>query len=67
MGDVMAIAAFLKFSHNAGSMRCSMAVLAFGDCLVLFLMAEGARQGIVFGLAGAKHGKGILMAYATVL
>jgi len=67
MGDVMALAAFLELLHNACRMWRTMAVLAFGYSLVLFLMAEGACQGIVFGLAGAKQVESLLMAYAAVL
>ena len=67
MGDVMALAASLELSHNARCMRRTMAVLAFGYCLVLFLMAEGACQGAVLGLAGAKEVESLLVAYAAVL
>ena len=67
MSDIVALAAFQEPSHNAGRMWRTMAVLAFGYCLVLFLMAECACQGLVLGIAGAKEVKGLLMAYAAVL
>ena len=67
MGDVVALAAFLELSHNARSMWRTMAVLTFGYRLVLFMMTECASQGIVFGLAGGKEVKGLLVACATVL
>ena len=66
MGDVMALAAFLELFHNASSMWRTMAVLAFGYRLVLFLMAESACQGTVLGLAGAKEIQSLLMACAAV-
>ena len=47
MGDVVALTAFLELDHNAGRMRRTMAVLAIGYHLVLLLVAEGAREGLV--------------------
>ena len=67
MSDVMALAAFLELSHNACCMWRTMAVLAFGYCLMLFLMAESACQGTVLGFTGTKEVEGLLVAYATVL
>ena len=67
MGDVMAFAAFLELFHNACCMRRTMAVLAFGYSLVLFLMAECACQGMCLALLAAKEVEGLFVACAAVL
>ena len=43
-----------------------MAILAFGHHLVLFLMAECACQGLVFGLAGTEKVKNLDVTCAAV-
>ena len=50
MGDIVAISAFREFSHDTCRMLLSMAVLAFRDHLVLFLMTGCAVQGCVLCL-----------------
>ena len=55
MRNIMAFSAFLELPHNTCRMRDTVAVLAFRYSLVLFLMAEGTCEGIVFGLAGIKQ------------
>ena len=67
MGDVVAIAAFRVLCHHAGRMRCAMTVLALGHHLVFCLVAEGAGEGLVLGLAGGEKVEGLLVTCAAVL
>ncbi len=50
----MAVSAFREPFHYAGRMRRAMAILAIGHHLVLLLVAEGAREGRMFGFTGSE-------------
>lgn len=67
MGDIVAVAAFLELRHNARRMGRPMAVLAVGYHLVLFLVAEGAGEGLMFCLSAIEKVENRLMACAAIL
>lgn len=50
MRDIVTISASREFGHDTCGMLLSMAILAFRDHLVLFLMTGCARQGCVLCL-----------------
>jgi len=49
--DLVAFAALREFRHNTGGMRRAVAILTERNHLVLFLVAECAREGAVLDLA----------------
>jgi len=54
MGDVVALSAIFELCQHSRRMRCAMTVLALWHHLVFYLVTEGAREGLVLGLAGGE-------------
>ena len=62
MGDTVAVTAFREFGKNSFRMRLAMTTLALRHHLVLLLVALGAQELAMLGMADTQHLEDIGMA-----
>lgn len=67
MSDLVAFTAFGELDQNPLRMRHPVAVLTVGYRLVLFLMAIGAYELFMLGVAGTEHVQYLFVTCAAVL